>query len=40
MYMREAKPIRPTNNTQAQLKFTGVTSYAFGKNDQTKHQVE
>jgi len=26
MYMRVAKPIRPTNSTHAQLKFTGVTS--------------
>lgn len=31
MYIKEAKPIRPTNNTHAQLKLTGVTSYAFGK---------
>jgi len=40
MYMRVANPIRPTNSTQAQLKFTGVTSYALGKKDQTKHQHE
>jgi hypothetical protein len=40
MYMRVANPMRPTNSTHAQLKFTGVTSYALGKNDQMKHQHE